>query len=773
MKGFDLILDRLRQDPSQNTLRLRYIALVTDLESTEDKIDAVIKLLSVYRANYPAEALELAYLICKYDPKNIKAIEIIIEIFERQGRAAQADLMKTYLLKLQMKSSEAVKPKSTQAETDGSQTQESGYKFTFDPILDLLGGGEQTVIPQSNDHSSSKISIDLMLDKKQDESPSSTDFGFKVEAPQLILESTKWPKAKDLKEVESSPTPSLEMDTVSPNRQEKETSNGNSYSAFNLLGMDESKQNNKEVQSPYPFEASLINGKPAERKSENAFFDESNQRPTIILPAHSNIEEEFSFRNSKMPTELHAGQVNKVEANPLIQDFFADPNVTVVAKLGASPDVEEKNVDNNQTVFLGNEGFLGASETIKIEPRLESLNKFKQTTPAAIEQIQKTDKITEILDHDFLAAKEKSELPDLADTDLVIDFNDFKSSPFKESEEVLSEKKDQFYEEEHTLLELVQPSLSSDSTPDYGLATVRKLEEEPVKEVTQSDFSPVKRELETERENWNERSRVKEGIRERIREKVKEREKFKEKEGEKDREKVKGKVKEKEPLQVNELPYNASIGEETKIEVPVARESFSDFAQDEMFDQVDQGDSSAAVEKIVDDLLKANDSESAFNLLRDCAEKYAGMSWWKRAIDRASKVSRQAESQKFDVEAFAYSLLENLKDKLNPHEFIRTHLTESQKDALFKFFLGNPPPGMEILQLDVYIAVGASLEAVQLIRRFVTQGDVDLNMLLRRARVLWHILNWYPIQWKSVDGQEKLIEILNSRPTQKASAEVL
>jgi hypothetical protein len=559
------------------------------------------------------------------------------------------------------------------------------------------------------------------------------------------------------------------MDTFSPNRQEKKTSNGNSFSAFNLLGMEESKQNNKEVQSPYPFEASLINGKPAERKSENAFFDESNQRPTIILPAHSNIEEEFSFRNSQMPAELHASPVNKVEPNPLIQDFFADPNVTVVAKLGASPGVEEKKVDNNQTVFLGDEGFLGASEAIKIEPRLESLNKFEQRTPVAIEQVQQTDKITEIFNQDFLAAKEKSELPDLADTELVIDFNDFKSSPSKESEEVLSVKKDQFYEEEHTLLDLVQPNLSSASTPDYGLATVRRLDEEPVKEAIQSDFSPVKSELETERENWNESARVRGEIREKIIEKVKDREKVKEKEGEKDREKV----KEKEPLQVNNLPTIVSKGEETKIEVPVARESFSDFAQDEMFDQVDQGDSSAAVEKIVDDLLKANDSESAFHLLRDCAEKYAGMTWWKRAIDRASKVSRQAESQKFDVEAFAYSLLENLKDKLNPHEFIRTHLTESQKDALFKFFLGDPPPGMEVLQLDVYIAVGASLEAVQLIRRFVVQGDVDLNMLLRRARVLWHILNWYPIQWKSVDGQEKLIEILNSRPTQKASSEVL
>lgn len=754
MKGFDLILDRLRQDPSQNTLRLRYIALVTDLERTEDKIDAVIKLLSVYRANYPAEALELAYLICKYDPKNIKAIEIIIEIFQRQGRAAQADLMKTYLQKLQNRNSEAAKPSSTRSETNGSQTQESGYKFIFDPVLDLLGGGEQTLIPQSNDHSASKISIDLMLDKKQDERPNSNDFGFQVESPNLNLESTKWPNAKNFKEIESSLVPSLEMEKASPNRQEKETSNGSSFRAFNLMGVEESKQNNKELQSPYPFEASLINGKQAERKSENAFFDESNQRPTIILPAHSNIEEEFSFRNSRMPTEVHAGPANKVEANSLIQDFFADPNVTVVAKLGSAPEGEDKKVDSNQTVFLGNEGFLGAPETIKIEPKLESVIKFEQRSMDVIEQVQKTEKITEIFSQDNLADRQESESLDLVDADadnnLVIDFNDLKSSPPKESEEVLSLKKDQFYEEEHTVLDLVQPNLPADSTPVYGLATVRKHEDEPVKELVESAFSPVKSDLEVEKENWNEKYSVNERIKE--------------------------KVKERKSHRANELPTIESSSEETKVEVPVERESFSDFAQDEMFnlaDEADQGESSAAVEKIVNDLLKANDSESAFNLLRDCAEKYAGMSWWKQAIDRASKVSRQAASQKFDVEAFAYSLLENLKDKLNPHEFIRTHVTESQKDALFKFFLGDPPPGMEILQLDVYIAIGASLEAVQLIRRFVTHGDVDLNMLLRRARVLWHVLNWYPIQWKSVDGQEKLIELLNSRPTQKASSEVL
>jgi hypothetical protein len=812
MKGFDLILNRLRQDPSQTTLRLRYVALVTDLEDIEEKIAAVLKLLDVYRANYPAEALELAYLICKYDPKNIKAIEIIVEIFRRQGRIAQADLMQTYLKKLD--SSRSVPANNSQSDslsTGGIPAQENSERVSFDPVFDLLGRSEQTVIPQSNDPSNLGVSLDLMVDSSKETVPDREKFGSIVESPPLVLESSKWPSSTDLQNLENPPMPTLQIDQIPIASKDSERTEVQSFSAFNLMGLEESKQNNRVVQSPFPFDASLINGKPAEVKSEAVFFDEGNQRPTIILPGPTELIEDFSPRLSQQSTELHSLKSEGNEAKSFDVDLLGDPNVTVVANLGKTINLKGENINESQISFSEEveeftklelsdseqveEGHIEVDpikvESRKVEPRKVEPRKVeprkveprkveprkveprkveprkveprkveprkvepRKVEPRKVEprkvEPRKVDprnidpreiddhetvvsfnKTTEIFDRTFSPGEKKDESNVDVDSDLVVDFNDFKTTSPREDEDQgqFNEGVEQFEVEEHTLLELVQPTQLKDSMSHSVTAESRQIDVFPANSQLEGELPKINSEIDvaSKRLDANHQNTI----------------------------------------------STQQVLEATKITTIMESEHIANFDQDEFFNELDQRDASNVVEKIVNDLLKAGDSVSAFNLLRDCAEKYAGMTWWKKGIDQASKLSRHSDSPRFDVEAFAYSLLENLKDKLNPHEFIRAHCTEAQKDELFKFFLVDPPPGMEILQLDVFIAVGASLEAVQLIRGFVIQGEVDLNILLRRARILWHGLNWQPIQWRSIDGQDKLIEILTSRPLQKASSEVL
>jgi len=146
--------------------------------------------------------------------------------------------------------------------------------------------------------------------------------------------------------------------------------------------------------------------------------------------------------------------------------------------------------------------------------------------------------------------------------------------------------------------------------------------------------------------------------------------------------------------------------------------------------------------------------------------------WWQQALESHSKTTALGRAE-MDPESFSLFLLENLSEHKSPHEVIRRYLTTEQKQRLFSYFLNVSTPGMELLKIDIFMGIGAGLEAVQLIREYAEQGELELNSLVQRARILWQVLGWKPFVWQGSEGRGVFKRILTSRPSQRPSLEML
>ena len=177
--------------------------------------------------------------------------------------------------------------------------------------------------------------------------------------------------------------------------------------------------------------------------------------------------------------------------------------------------------------------------------------------------------------------------------------------------------------------------------------------------------------------------------------------------------------------------------------------------------------------------------KAALELLRNTAERFSGTSWWKKSFHELQRVgfltsdksSRSSSLNPQEIQTIAFQWLESTKGLVAPHEYIREILerkmTPSDKDKIYDFFFYDPFPGMEVLQIDVYMALGASLEAAELIRHRLRENYTDVEALARRARMIWYNLGWQPFYWQPEDGSKRLLAILSERPNQRASADIL
>ena len=100
MKGLEVLLDKIAENPSKKMMRIRYLALVSELSDPAEKAKWCLKLANFYGSHHPEHALQVAYMVCKYDPDNIVALNIIIDSFEALGRNFQADMMREHLSKV-------------------------------------------------------------------------------------------------------------------------------------------------------------------------------------------------------------------------------------------------------------------------------------------------------------------------------------------------------------------------------------------------------------------------------------------------------------------------------------------------------------------------------------------------------------------------------------------------------------------------------------------------------------------------------------------------
>jgi hypothetical protein len=100
MKGLEVLLERLAEDPTKKIMKIRFLALVSEIEDSTEKAKWCLKLARFYGVNFPKEALQIAYMVCKYDPDNIAALNIIVDSFEALGKNGQAEALRTHLAKV-------------------------------------------------------------------------------------------------------------------------------------------------------------------------------------------------------------------------------------------------------------------------------------------------------------------------------------------------------------------------------------------------------------------------------------------------------------------------------------------------------------------------------------------------------------------------------------------------------------------------------------------------------------------------------------------------
>lgn len=163
MKGLEILLGKIAEDPTRNTIKRRYLALVSELADAQQKAHWCLKLARLYAKKNPQNALQIAYVICKYEADNIEALNIIIDSFEMMGRGFQADAMRDHLANVKRKivdkggHDQVLKDLAL----DGAFSQQEAeatnpFNLSSDQILDQVNS-----IENNNDNPSQSATLDL------------------------------------------------------------------------------------------------------------------------------------------------------------------------------------------------------------------------------------------------------------------------------------------------------------------------------------------------------------------------------------------------------------------------------------------------------------------------------------------------------------------------------------------------------------------------------------------------------------------------------------
>ncbi len=98
-KGLEKLLDRIKNDPSA-TLVNRYLVLVAEITSEPDKSNAALALAEVLVSSRADQALSIAHMTYKADPRNGRALDVMIAVMDAKGRYGKSEVLKRERQKL-------------------------------------------------------------------------------------------------------------------------------------------------------------------------------------------------------------------------------------------------------------------------------------------------------------------------------------------------------------------------------------------------------------------------------------------------------------------------------------------------------------------------------------------------------------------------------------------------------------------------------------------------------------------------------------------------
>ncbi|MEI8025716.1 MAG: hypothetical protein WCI18_05130 [Pseudomonadota bacterium] len=655
MKGFDLILERIKADPFKATLRFRYLALVADLPDPMEKAHEVLKLAEFYKLDFPREALQTAYLVCRYDPKNLKAVQIIIEILETQNRLPQASFMREYKAKIDSQkdvtSNQFFGDISRSGLFDSSSVDES---LTFNPGEEFLA--DQLSGEFSNANESKLISLLSIDSRVKQKSPNASSTIFEITP--IDLTGAGLSQASD-----------LGADPVEESLSSK------------VAPMAPNSQGSSSLYSP----SNLSEGSPSPLMD----LPSSLTPPSSLIPP-SSLTPPANLVSSKRPS--------------LEAELSAVPNSkSLSTSVEASLDLTFESQESTFVEALPD----GSSSGSKITNR-----EFSNSTSWGIEDSSVGHTALPYVEQLDVSSREVALSHQEEVADRALDFED--------SGQVHT----QLYSPRLDLMEVEE--VEDKTFLSHNSSERKWASESPLK----GDETVVSRSAQVQ-------------------------ESFQEQEGSEEGEERLGEAKVTFALSSESAAnYPPAEGKDSPATLPTVlkEESFA-----------------AEVEQSI-----AKEFDSSYAESRNKNQTFGPQSttWWQQALESHSNKTTLGRLE-MDPESFSYFLLENLREHKSPYEVIRRSLSTEQKNRLFSYFLNISTPGMELLKIDIFMAVGAGLEAVQLIREYTEQGEIELSSLVQRARVLWQVLGWQPFLWQGQEGREEFKRILFLRPSQRPSLEML
>jgi len=673
MKGIGLILDRIRSEPLKVVLRLRYLALVADLPDPMEKAKAVLELAEFYRPNFPREALQTAYLVCRYDPKNLRAIQIIIDVFQRENRVPQVAFMRQYKEKLESKQSVT----SNELFSDISK---SGLfdPTSVDPAVSFNPGEEFLAEQLSGDFS------------RDDQSN--------------LVEFLSQEKSLSDKSLKSTSAP-FDFNPIEGSRgQENQLPGKGATFSLDIFSRESSPLINKPdgAGSPSPstvVEVSLssLSAIPSSLEPLSSLEPPSSLHPPSSLTLDDSL---LSSRNS-FAKEIPALDLESSVSNPGL------------VEVNLNGGLESQNIPDSEV--LPDSMSMGSTVASQMVNQSQSM---------AWEDLSFETRQNSFADP----------------SDIVL-----RSTVLLKNDEV-EEKGFDFVENTQILTQLSSPKIDLNESELLEEKTVVSVKFPHVEKTSGSWVKTEVTQLSSDHRSL-EASEWEEGT--------------------------------GDGLNNNGLNNDGLISDDVKAEGGKSAASIGP----------SETHSDGALGRFPGREAKTSEIEpfgksDAQNLSKDLdspgdpsrhTTPISGIQsaiWWQQALESHSKTTAVGRAE-MDPESFSLFLLENLSEHKSPHEVIRRYLTTEQKQRLFSYFLNVSTPGMELLKIDIFMGIGAGLEAVQLIREYAEQGELELNSLVQRARTLWQVLGWKPFVWQGSEGREVFKRILTSRPSQRPSLEML
>ena len=92
-KGFEKLLERIKEQPSDDQLIGRFLQILAETKDDEEKVHHTLALANLLVGSNPRQAVRIVHMVYRHQPDNLRAIDIMIAGFRAMGKIAKAEVL--------------------------------------------------------------------------------------------------------------------------------------------------------------------------------------------------------------------------------------------------------------------------------------------------------------------------------------------------------------------------------------------------------------------------------------------------------------------------------------------------------------------------------------------------------------------------------------------------------------------------------------------------------------------------------------------------------